>query len=192
MFRILAVLFGVFTLASVSGAQGFDLSPGERVTSIDGVPVQSQVDCSSGKCFPRLAATVANIRNEKIVNSQDFDLAPGERLVAIEGVTVQSQVNPSYFPRLATTVANVRKNREVARDERAYQHALREAQILAERRSVGHPLGVAPGCRYSGTGTSRSPDKPNHCYVNELPESRLVARAVVFRNGVYYWSAHYR
>jgi hypothetical protein len=140
------VLLGLFTLTSVSYAQGFDLAPGERLVAIDGVPVQSQVECSSGKCFPKLNATITDFR----------------------------------------------KNREVARDQRAYQHALREAQILADRQSVGHPLGVAPGCRYSGTGTSRSPDRPNHCYLNEISESRLVARAVVFKNGVYYWSAHYR
>jgi hypothetical protein len=80
----------------------------------------------------------------------------------------------------------------VNRNERAYLHALREAEILARRRTAGHPLGVAPGCRYSGTGVSLSADRPNHCY-SELPESRLVARAMVRGNdGRFYWSAHYR
>ena len=80
----------------------------------------------------------------------------------------------------------------VRRDENAYQHAVREAKILASRGTAGHPLGVAPGCRYSGTGYSFG-QRPHHCYYGELSESRLIARAVVRgRNGAYYWSAHYR
>ena len=80
----------------------------------------------------------------------------------------------------------------VNRDHRAYSHALREAQILAARGTAGHPLGVAPGCRYSGTGYSYS-TRPNHCYYGEISESRLIARAVVRgKNGAFYWSAHYR
>ena len=80
----------------------------------------------------------------------------------------------------------------VNRDPAAYAHALREAQILAARGTAGHPLGCARGCRYSGTGYSYS-SRPNHCYYGELPESQLVARAVVRgRNGAWFWSAHYR
>jgi len=80
----------------------------------------------------------------------------------------------------------------VSHNPQAYAHALREAQILASRGTAGHPLGVAPGSRYSGTGYSFSP-RPHHCYYGELPESRLIARAVVRgRNGAWYWSAHYR
>jgi hypothetical protein len=82
--------------------------------------------------------------------------------------------------------------KQVNRDQAAFSHALREAQILARRGFSHHPLGVAPGARYSGTGSSFSPNDPNHCY-DYLPESRLVARAMVpGPNGLYWWSAHYR
>ncbi len=76
-------------------------------------------------------------------------------------------------------------------DERAYFHALKEAQILASRGISGHPLGVAPGCRASGTGTSWNPSRPNHCFFRS--GRRLVARAMVRgRSGKCFWSAHYR
>lgn len=82
--------------------------------------------------------------------------------------------------------------RQVNRSQAAFAHALREAQILARRGFSHHPLGVAPGARYSGTGSSFSPNSPNHCY-DHLPESRLIARAVVRGpDGRYWWSAHYR
>jgi len=80
---------------------------------------------------------------------------------------------------------------EISRDSRAYSHAKREAQMLANSgNGAWHPLGVAPGCRYSGCGVS-STGSPNHCYRN-LGDSRIVARACVYRNGRYYWSAHLR
>ena len=80
----------------------------------------------------------------------------------------------------------------VRKDERAYQHALREAKILAAQHRAGHPLGCAPGARYSGTGYTYSA-RPRHCFYRKLSESRLIARAVVIgRGGAYFWSAHYR
>ena len=89
----------------------------------------------------------------------------------------------------------------VNRDPAAYAHALREARLLASRRYRGnpHPLGVAPGCRVSGSGYNHSP-VPNHCYMpgwrrgrqRGLPDDRIVARACVYSEGRYYWSAHYR
>jgi hypothetical protein len=139
------------------------------------------------------------------VNSNEFNLAPGEILVAVNGVPVnQTQKGPIY--QVAESVGSVVvgtvravggtitgiSSRVVNRDQMAFDHAQREAQILANRRGSGHPLGVAPGCSYSGTGTSFSSESPNHCY-KDLPESRLVARAVaVGPDGKFYWSAHYR
>lgn len=84
---------------------------------------------------------------------------------------------------------------EINRDSRAYAHAKREAQMLANgmwhnSRRAGHPLGTAPGCNYSGTGVSTN-GMPNHCYLS-MPESRIVARACVVRNGRYFWSCHLR
>ena len=76
-------------------------------------------------------------------------------------------------------------------DERAYQHALREAQILASQRRVYHPLGCAPGTTGSGCGSSFDPNRPNHCFYRS--GRRLVARArVMGRDGRFYFSAHYR
>ncbi len=76
-------------------------------------------------------------------------------------------------------------------DERAYQHALREAQILASQGRVYHPLGCAPGTSASGCGSSFDPNRPNHCFYRS--GRRLVARArVMGRDGRYYFSAHYR
>ena len=125
---------------------------------------------------------------------KDYNLAPGEILVAVNGVPVnQLQASPirSTIAAVVNTVSAV-SSRVVNRDQAAYNHALREAQILAARRASGHPLGVAPGCSFAGTGTSNSPNVPNHCYKN-VSESRLVARAVVLgSDGMYYWSAHYR
>lgn len=80
----------------------------------------------------------------------------------------------------------------VNRSQVAYDHAVQEATILAGQQRVYHPLGVAPGCRYSGTGSSFSVDRPNHCYMR-LGNRRLVARAAVQgSDGRWYWSAHYR
>jgi hypothetical protein len=132
------------------------------------------------------------------VNPSDFNLAPGEILVSVNGVPVnQTQVSRSQPIRNAIRgVAGLVVNR----DANAYAHALREAQILANRgegyykfRDGGHPLGVAPGCSRAGTGYSRDPNRPNHCWLGELPDSRLIARAMVpGPNGTYFWSAHYR
>ena len=149
-------------------------------------------NCVNGVCsLPRMSL------------SNEFNLAPGEILVAVNGVPVNqrgpvAQTVESVGSVVANTVRAVGStvigisSRVVNRDQAAYDHAQREAQILANRRGSGHPLGVAPGCSYSGTGTSFSSDSPNHCY-NNLPESRLIARAVaVGSDGKYYWSAHYR
>jgi hypothetical protein len=80
----------------------------------------------------------------------------------------------------------------VNRNRAAYNHALKEAQILASRGTAGHPMGCAPGSSRSGTGYSWG-GAPNHCYYGQLSDSQLIARACVRgRNGAYFWSAHYR
>ena len=152
-------------------------------------------NCANGICSLTSAKVTTN----------EFNLAPGEILVAVNGIPVsqpqQGPVAHAVDVVSSTIVGTVRavgsavtniSSRVVNRDQMAYEHALREAQILANRRGSGHPLGVAPGCSYAGTGTSFSPESPNHCY-KDWPESRLVARAVVVgSDGKYYWSAHYR
>lgn len=143
---------------------GFHLNPGERVVAINGVPVQNSMPMANGSTAVRSVS-------------------------AQRAVPMQSHGQAGYSNGLI-----------VNRDPNAYAHALREAQILASRGENyhrhgdgGHPLGIAPGCRYSGTGYSRDPNRPNHCYYGEMPDSRLVARAMVpGPNGTYYWSAHYR
>lgn len=153
-------------------------------------------NCLNGTCsLPRFTST----------STAGFDLAPGEILVAVNGVPVnQPQSGPVVQAiesvgqvvvgavRTTGSVITGISGRIVNRDPVAFAHAQREAQILASRRGSGHPLGVAPGCSFSGTGTSFSPDSPNHCY-KTTSEDRLVARAVaVGSDGKYYWSAHYR
>ncbi len=79
---------------------------------------------------------------------------------------------------------------EVNQDAQAYAHAKREADLQASRERVGHYLGIAPGCRFAGVGSSWSTNQPNHCSTNRY---RLVARAFsIGRSGKVYWSAHYR
>ena len=147
--------------------------------------------CVNGSC--RLTSRVAEY------DLSGFNLAPGEVLVSVNGVPVnqlqstQPKGPVASIAQAAVSVVEGISSRIVNRDSAAYNHALREAQILASRRSVGHPLGVAPGCSYAGTGTSFSAEHPNHCFAREMPESRLIARAVVLgSDGKYYWSAHYR
>jgi hypothetical protein len=120
-------------------------------------------------------------------------LNPGEVLIAIDGVPVnQSQRRQTGIQYTGFQDTTGVERYVVNRDPVAYNHAVREAQILANRGTAGHPLGCAPGCSKSGTGYSWSP-RPNHCFYGELSDNRLVARACVKgRNGAYFWSAHYR
>lgn len=168
-----------------------------------GLTTMGYSQCINGVCS--LRSTPSVFSQSVTVNTNEYNLAPGEILVAVNGVPV-SQAHQGPVVQAVETVGSVVvgavravgstvsgiSSRIVNRDPVAYEHALREAQILANRRGSGHPLGVAPGCSYSGTGTSFNPESPNHCY-NTMPESRLIARAVVVgSDGKYYWSAHYR
>ena len=86
--------------------------------------------------------------------------------------------------------AGIAAAQEVNTDPAAYAFAKREAQLQASRERVGHYLGIAPGCRFAGVGSSQSTARPSHCTTRKY---RLVARAyAVGRSGRVYWSAHYR
>ena len=156
----------------------------------------------------------AGVSSMPTMHPSGIPLNPGETLLAVNGVPVQNAMphvaNHGSTPYRTASAQRAAPMQQafgatrggliVNRDPTAFAHALREAQILASRGENyhrygdgGHPLGIAPGCRYSGTGYSRDPNRPNHCYYGEMPDSRLVARAMVpGPNGTYYWSAHYR
>jgi hypothetical protein len=147
---------------------GFFLNPGERVVSIDGVPVASQGTCANGVCTPPV---------------------------------VFQEVSPRIVPPVLPSVRGRNGYPPVIGEgTAAYQHALREAQIIASRggryysySDGGHPLGNAPGARYSGTGYTWDMNRPGHCWEDELPQSRIIARARARgANGAWFWSAHYR
>jgi len=91
---------------------------------------------------------------------------------------------------LILTAASYLPAQEVNHDQRAYDHAKREATLQAKLGRVGHFLGIAPGCRFAGVGSSGSVARPNHCSTTRY---RLVARAhAIGRNGVVYWSSMYK
>jgi hypothetical protein len=178
--------------SAANTVQGIELAPGEILVSVNGVPVSSQ---------QQAAVRVSN-------TTPTTHASPRSSARVIGGTVQRTAAEPASAElprstRRAATSAPQGTSRNgliVNRDPQAYAHALREAQILASRGEGyhrygdgGHPLGVAPGCRYAGTGYSRDPNRPHHCYQGELPESRLVARAMVpGPNGTYFWSAHYR
>ena len=155
---------------SLLGQEGFKLAPGERLVAVDGVPVKSNVTSSTTKAQPRCANGSCNV-----ANGNNVAMAP-------------------------SSGASPRSNAVIGEGTAAYQHALREAQIIAARGGTyhrhsdgGHPLGTAPGCKYSGTGYTWDMNRPGHCWEDELPESRIVARArAQGSNGAWFWSAHYR
>jgi hypothetical protein len=158
----------VSILPSIAWADGgFQVWYGETIVAIDGVPVGAiqQGTCANGVCTPPLTTS------QRI-------LPPV--LPAVRG-------RNGYPPIIGEGTA-------------AYQHALREAQIIASRGAGyfrysdgGHPLGNAPGARYSGTGYTWDMNRPGHCWEDELPQSRIIARARARGvNGAWFWSAHYR
>lgn len=79
---------------------------------------------------------------------------------------------------------------EIATDQAAYRFAKQEAELQAARGKVGHWLGIAPGCKFAGVGSSNSTTRPNHCTSKKY---RIVARAcAIGQNGVVYWSSQWR
>lgn len=73
------------------------------------------------------------------------------------------------------------------------RHAEREAELMAKRKVCEHLLGPASGCRFSGVGRSRNP-KPKTClpWEHGSPARKVVADAIVYRDGFYYRSTHWR
>jgi hypothetical protein len=78
-------------------------------------------------------------------------------------------------------------------EAKAQAWAQREAEIMASRGRCGHFLGCAPGSRFSGVGMSSSP-QPSTCVPWRYGSSAriLIADAIVYRNGRYYRSRHWR
>ncbi len=179
---------------TVTAQDGFKLAPGEKLLAINGVPVGSsgnQVTYSNSVVGPvRQAGHVQQAQYAQPINS-------GSTIQRVSGSSVPVQAYSSV-PSNHTTRGGTPA--VIGEGTAAYQHALREAQIIASRGGNyhrqgdgGHPLGTAPGCSYSGTGYTWDPNRPGHCFLGELPDSRIVARArVQGANGAWFWSAHYR
>jgi len=141
--------------------------------------LRADAQCQDGRCYrPAVstASTLGNVIRRWRVN------ADGTKTLLFDA---------SKESKTAAKPASSLMPGEVNRDPKAYAHAKREAQMLANSGRGGwHPLGTAPGCSFSGCGQSTN-GVPNHCYRN-LPESRIVARACVRRGSRWYWSCHFR
>lgn len=147
------------------------------------VPAMGQ-QCANGHCYQPAFSSVSGKVLRSRTQLADGSWGPWE---TVDGTTGAAFKSPTQTSGLMPG--------EINRDSRAYAHAKKEAQMLASgmwynSRRTGHPLGTAPGCSFSGCGVSFT-GSPNHCYRN-LGDSRIVARACVYRNGRYYWSAHLR
>lgn len=171
----------LFTAHFAAAQEGFQLAPGEKLLAVNGVPV-----------------------NQSSPAQQSYGVQQanwGQRAGDVQQTSfVQPATVSGYAPVPMQMPTRGGSSAVVGEGTAAYQHALREAQIIAARGGNyhrtgdgGHPLGVAPGCSYSGTGYTWDPNRPGHCYLGELPDSRLVARArAQGANGAWFWSAHYR
>ena len=177
----------VATIHSSQGQQGYHLAPGETVIAVDGVPV---------------GQTDRQPTPKTILNSTPMAVPSASVIPSATG-------KPPWQPTLSSSANGTSMSMQASRSgvppiigegTPAYQHALREAQIIASRGGNyhrhgdgGHPLGTAPGCSYSGTGYTWDRNRPGHCWENELPDNRIVARARAQGvNGAWFWSAHYR
>ena len=169
--------------------EGFQLAPGEKLLAVNGVPVNSQPTSQ-----PTLSGSGVQ-QASYLQPGTTFSGSPVNSMPQASG-GYQSQPMSGY----SSSSSRGGNSPVIGEGTAAYQHALREAQIIAARGSNyhrsgdgGHPLGVAPGCSYAGTGYTWDPNRPGHCYLGELPDSRIVARArVQGANGAWFWSAHYR
>lgn len=168
--RALAICLALLpTLAFSQNWEGIALGPNETLLSIDGVPVQSS---------PFSYASPPN---------GDYRTVP-----TTPTISSSTFREPNAMYRGVPVI--------IGEGTAAYAHALREAQIIASRGANyhrtadgGHPLGCAPGTSYSGTGYTWDMNRPGHCWEDELPASRIVARARARGiNGAWFWSAHYR
>src|SRR6056297_339660 len=153
------------------GQQGFHLAPGETVIAVDGVPIRATDRRAHGKPIPVVAAATAPV-------------AAARHSPPAHAALAHAHPHRSNTPPAVTQTSRSGAPPIIGQGTAAYQHALREAQIIASRggdyhrrSDGGHPLGNAPGCSRSGTGYTWDRNRPGHCWENELPDSRIVARA---------------
>lgn len=152
-------------------------SQAQEFGSVFGAPPQVCVDGSCGK--QGLLPSVVGTAVAAPVRIVQWTAITTGRIV--QGTTVVANRAMQSTVGMVGAVVNL--------DSRAYAHALREAQIQADRGRVGHYLGCAPGTRFSGVGNSFSTNQPNHCKTS----GTIVARAyAIGRDGRVYWSAHYK
>jgi len=141
--------------------------------------LRADAQCQDGRCYRPAVSTASTLG--KVIRRWRVN-ADGTKTLLFDA---------SKESKTAAKPASSLMPGEVNRDPKAYAHAKREAQMLANSGRGGwHPLGTAPGCSFSGCGQSTN-GVPNHCYRN-LPESRIVARACVRRGSRWYWSCHFR
>ena len=78
-------------------------------------------------------------------------------------------------------------------DDAAQKHAKREANLMAEHKVCEHLLGCAKGATFSGVGRSRNP-KPSTCvpWEHGSRANRIIADAIVEKDGWYYRSRHWK
>ncbi len=179
--KVFAFGFCLVMAQYAAAQEGFQLAPGEKLLAVNGVPVNQ-----SGSGVQQ-ASYAQPMTTHQLSTTNAYPQA---------SVGYPSQPVTSYAP----SPSRGGNSAVIGEGTAAYQHALREAQIIAARGSNyhrhgdgGHPLGVAPGCSYAGTGYTWDPNRPGHCYLGELPDSRIVARArAQGANGAWFWSAHYR
>lgn len=195
------VFIAAFLVAAISYGQSCSTCIGSSVQYAQPQQVYQYVE-------PAYAP--ATIQPQKI-NLTGLYAYPEDDFVMVGNVRVSARIQPAQRVQSAQPQAQTYAREPNAIDSRgypciigegtaAYAHALREAQIIASHGGNyahwpdgGHPLGNAPGARYSGTGYTWDMNRPGHCWENEIHPSRIIARARARGiNGAWFWSAHYR